>query len=109
MLNAAPYAGGVLAKGSSDYHRYVYQEANDATLAPIRRIEAICTHHRVRRAARCILDAGCADCVDGLRRKQAGACNPNARMGELSDPRGVLGGTHGASVRQRRSGSDTSA
>src|SRR6185437_14156765 len=36
VLNAAPYAGGVLAKGSADYHRYVYQEANDAALAPIR-------------------------------------------------------------------------
>ncbi len=46
-LNAAPYAGGVLAKGSSDYRRYVYQEANDAALAPIRRIEDICARHNV--------------------------------------------------------------
>jgi D-threo-aldose 1-dehydrogenase len=47
VLNAAPYAGGVLAKGSSDYPRYVYQEASDAALDPIRLIEAICTRHGV--------------------------------------------------------------
>jgi D-threo-aldose 1-dehydrogenase len=42
VLNAAPYAGGVLAKGSSEYPRYVYREASDAALDPIRRIEAVC-------------------------------------------------------------------
>jgi D-threo-aldose 1-dehydrogenase len=47
IFNAAPYAGGVLAKGSSSYHRYVYQEASDAMLDPIRRIEAICAKHKV--------------------------------------------------------------
>jgi D-threo-aldose 1-dehydrogenase len=48
VLNAAPYAGGILAKGSSDYPRYVYQEdASDAVLDPIRRIEAICARHGV--------------------------------------------------------------
>ena len=47
VLNAAPYAGGVLAKGSTDYHRYVYQEVSDTELAPIRRIEAICARHGV--------------------------------------------------------------
>ena len=47
VLNAAPYAGGVLAKGSSEYPRYVYQAASDAALDPIRRIEAICARHRV--------------------------------------------------------------
>ncbi len=45
VLNAAPYAGGVLAKGSSSYARYVYQEASPAMLDPIRRIEAICARH----------------------------------------------------------------
>ncbi|HLJ70934.1 MAG TPA: aldo/keto reductase, partial [Roseiarcus sp.] len=34
VLNAAPYAGGVLAKGSQSYRRYVYQEASDAMLDP---------------------------------------------------------------------------
>jgi D-threo-aldose 1-dehydrogenase len=47
VLNAAPYAGGVLAKGSGEYRRYVYQEASDAVLDPIRRIEAICARHGV--------------------------------------------------------------
>lgn len=47
VLNAAPYAGGVLAKGSSEYPRYVYQEASAAVLDPIRRIEAICMRHGV--------------------------------------------------------------
>jgi D-threo-aldose 1-dehydrogenase len=47
VLNAAPYAGGVLAKGSGSYQRYVYQEASDAMLDPIRRIEAICAKFKV--------------------------------------------------------------
>jgi D-threo-aldose 1-dehydrogenase len=47
VLNAAPYAGGVLAKGSSSYARYVYQEASEAVMHPIRRIEAICARHGV--------------------------------------------------------------
>ncbi|HEX2136421.1 MAG TPA: aldo/keto reductase [Microvirga sp.] len=47
VLNAAPYAGGVLAKGSSSYPRYVYQEASPQMLEPIRRIEAICARHSV--------------------------------------------------------------
>jgi D-threo-aldose 1-dehydrogenase len=47
VLNAAPYAGGVLAKGTRDYPRYVYQEASAATLDPIRRIEAICGRYGV--------------------------------------------------------------
>jgi D-threo-aldose 1-dehydrogenase len=47
VLNAAPYAGGVLAKGSSSYQRYVYQEATDAVLDPIRKIEAVCARHNV--------------------------------------------------------------
>lgn len=46
VLNAAPYAGGVLAKGSA-YGRYVYQEASSEALDPIRRIEAICAGHGV--------------------------------------------------------------
>jgi D-threo-aldose 1-dehydrogenase len=47
VLNAAPYAGGVLAKGSSAYGRYVYQEASPQMLDPIRRIEAACAKHGV--------------------------------------------------------------
>jgi D-threo-aldose 1-dehydrogenase len=47
VLNAAPYASGVLAKGVANYPRYVYQEAGDAALDPIRRIEEVCARHSV--------------------------------------------------------------
>jgi D-threo-aldose 1-dehydrogenase len=45
VLNAAPYAGGVLAKGAAEYPRYAYQESSGAALEPIRRIEAICARY----------------------------------------------------------------
>jgi D-threo-aldose 1-dehydrogenase len=41
VFNAAPYASGALAKGAG-IGRYVYQEADEATLAPVRAVEAIC-------------------------------------------------------------------
>ena len=47
VFNAAPYASGVLAKGSTAYPRYAYQDASPEALDPIRRIEAICTLHGV--------------------------------------------------------------
>ena len=47
VLNAAPYAGGVLAKGSDSFRRYVYQEASTQMLDPVRRVEAVCARHDV--------------------------------------------------------------
>ena len=47
ILNAAPYAGGVFAKGSAQMPRVTYQDADEEALAPIRRIEAICARHGV--------------------------------------------------------------
>ncbi len=47
VLNAAPYAGGVFAKGSADYPRYVYQKASDAMLDPVRAVEAVCAKHNI--------------------------------------------------------------
>ncbi len=47
ILNAAPYAGGVLAKGSAEMPRVTYQEAGPEALAPVRAIEAICARHGV--------------------------------------------------------------
>ena len=47
ILNAAPYAGGVLAKGSAEMPRVSYQIATDEALAPVRRIEEICASHSV--------------------------------------------------------------
>ena len=45
VFNAAPYAGGVLAKGSDKVRRITYREVDDAALAPVRRIEAACAAH----------------------------------------------------------------
>ena len=47
VMNAAPYAGGVFAKGSDAHPRYVYQEAGDDALEPVRRVEALCREHGV--------------------------------------------------------------
>jgi D-threo-aldose 1-dehydrogenase len=47
VLNAAPYASGVLAKGSADYPRYAYQAASQAMLDPVRQVEAVCARHGI--------------------------------------------------------------
>lgn len=46
VLNAAPYAGGMLAKGAANA-RYVYQEPTEEMRAPVRRVEAACARHGV--------------------------------------------------------------
>lgn len=47
VLNAAPYSGGVFAKGTASHKRYVYQEASPEMLEPIARIEQVCAKHGV--------------------------------------------------------------
>jgi D-threo-aldose 1-dehydrogenase len=47
VLNAAPYAGGVFAKGSANYQRYAYQIATDEMLDPVRQVEAIAARYDV--------------------------------------------------------------
>ncbi len=47
ILNAAPYASGVLAKGSAVMPRIAYTVADEAQLEPVRRIEAACVRHGV--------------------------------------------------------------
>ena len=47
ILNAAPYAGGVLAKGSDQATMVTYQEATEETIAPVRALEALCARHGV--------------------------------------------------------------
>jgi D-threo-aldose 1-dehydrogenase len=47
VMNAAPYAGGALAKGTAEQPRYVYQDATDATLEPLRRVEAVCARYEI--------------------------------------------------------------
>ena len=43
ILNAAPYAGGVLAKGSAVMKKVTYQDAGEAELQPVRRVEEACS------------------------------------------------------------------
>jgi D-threo-aldose 1-dehydrogenase len=47
VINAAPYAGGVLAKGSAKFTKITYQEVDAAKLEPVRRIEQICAAHGI--------------------------------------------------------------
>lgn len=47
VLNAAPYAGGVLAKGTAQVKKITYQDASEAALAPVRHVEGICADHGV--------------------------------------------------------------
>jgi len=47
VLNAAPYCGGALAKGTDSFKRYVYQQADAATLAPLKAVEDICHKHSI--------------------------------------------------------------
>lgn len=47
VFNAAPYAGGVLAKGSHDMPKITYQPADGKQLKPIRVLEEICARHNI--------------------------------------------------------------
>ncbi len=47
ILNAAPYNGGILAKGAEAFPRFVYQDAGEEKLEPIKRIEAVCGKYGV--------------------------------------------------------------
>ncbi len=47
ILNAAPYGGGVFAKGSGAVPKYSYRAARPDVLASIRQVEAICARHGV--------------------------------------------------------------
>jgi D-threo-aldose 1-dehydrogenase len=47
VINAAPYAGGVLAKGSAQVSKITYQDVDAAKLEPVRRIEQICAAHSI--------------------------------------------------------------
>ena len=47
VFNAAPYAGGILAKGSFKTNRLVYQNATPQQLEPVYKVETICRDHGV--------------------------------------------------------------
>ena len=62
IFNAAPYSGGVFAKGAASHKSYVYQDASPEMLAPIVRIEQVWC--KARPSTRCcgpaVLEAGSA-------------------------------------------------
>ncbi len=47
ILNAAPFAGGVLAKGADRMPKISYSPADESALEPVRRIEALAARHGV--------------------------------------------------------------
>lgn len=51
VLNAAPYGGGMLAKGPDAWPNYMYQAADPALVARVRAIDRLCAAHGVPLAA----------------------------------------------------------
>ena len=51
IFNAAPYAGGVLAKGPDNFKKVTYQNATEEKLAPAREFEKVCKKHNVELGA----------------------------------------------------------
>jgi D-threo-aldose 1-dehydrogenase len=47
VINAAPYASGILAKGASVQPLFAYQPADDTVIERVKAIEAICSKHGV--------------------------------------------------------------
>ncbi len=47
VFNAAPYGGGVFAKGSGAVPKYSYRDAPADVLDAIRQVEAVCARHKV--------------------------------------------------------------
>ncbi|WP_063784399.1 aldo/keto reductase, partial [Streptomyces sp. SBT349] len=54
VVNAAPFGGGILAKGADAHGRYAYTDADDVVLDRVRAIEAACARHGVPPAAAAI-------------------------------------------------------
>jgi D-threo-aldose 1-dehydrogenase len=74
VLNAAPYAGGVLAKGSDKVSRVTYQIADAATLKPVQEVEAVCARFGVSPGAAALQfslrDSRIASTVVGVSRPE---------------------------------------
>ena len=51
IFNAAPYAGGILAKGPDNFKKITYQDATEEKLAPAREFEKVCKKHNVELGA----------------------------------------------------------
>lgn len=96
IFNAAPYAGGVLAKGADTMPRISYSPADDAALEPVRAIEAACARHGVAPGAVALQfsmrDARIASTICGVSKPErvtetlewAGAEVPDALWEELA-------------------------
>ena len=74
VWNAAPFAGGVLAKGSAASSRITYQEVDEAALAPVRDLEEMCLEFGVPVGALALQlslrDARIASTVIGVSRAE---------------------------------------
>jgi D-threo-aldose 1-dehydrogenase len=51
VLNAAPYGGGILAKGPDTWGKYAYHEAPPELVERVRRIDAVCQRYNIPLAA----------------------------------------------------------
>ena len=47
IINAAPYAGGMLAKGSNNFSKITYQDVKDDDLLPVKEIEKLCNKFEI--------------------------------------------------------------
>ena len=104
VLNAAPYGGGVLAKGTGTVTRYAYRDAPEDVLAPVRQIEAICARHGIPVGAAALQfsmrDPRISATV--VRRHQTRARAADARLGAAPDPGCGVGRTERGAVLDRQ-------
>ena len=74
VLNAAPYASGVLAKGTGLSRRLTYMEATDEMLEPVRALENVCERYGVPLGAAALQfstrEARIASTICGISRKE---------------------------------------
>lgn len=89
IINAAPYASGVLAKGSDRMKRITYQEADEAALEPVRRIEAVCAEFGIETGAAALQfsmrDPRIASTLVGVSRPESVARNLAWAEAEIPD------------------------
>lgn len=93
ILNAAPFAGGVLAKGSAVMPRLTYQEASDENSCrhPPDRGDLRRIWHRAGGGGIAVFDARPARDLDHRGRQQARARPAGAGLGLGADPAGGMG------------------
>ena len=91
IINAAPFASGVLAKGSAKSRLIAYTEASDDELEPVRVIESICAEHNIPLAAAALQfsmrDPRIASTLLGVTKPERVA--ETIRLAEVSIPQSV--------------------